>query len=473
MVPSWSRLLSKRTPGSHRPARPPASVALRLEWFEDRVVPAFFPTTYAAGTGPADIITSDFRQTGRIDVAVANITSNNVSVFLNKGDGTGTFAPAVNYPAGPGPVFLAAVDLNGDGLPDIAAANAGGTTVTVLFNNPANPGTFLPPVGLNVGDNVITGVALADLNGDGFNDIVTANYSPTNPEGSLSVLLNNPANPGTFSHPTLYTAGIGPYALAVADFYGDGLPSVAVSDAYSSNVLVLRDNPANPGTLQAAQNVGHITGGAFITGLAAGDLGTGLPSLVTANNDGAGVSVLLNHGGVFAAPVRYAAGTNPLRVTIADFNGDGSKDVLAANFGGTSVSLLLNNGDGTLQPAQNIVAGSQPSGVVVADLQAGGFNDIIVSNFASNNITVLRQDIPGVQTPGPASGSGGAVVQGQSAVGAEGRADPFAGLASAALGLRGPSGQPADGSAAQSDTPWRHVAAHDDLFADPVMGGLT
>jgi hypothetical protein len=292
-----------------------------------------------------------------------------------------------------------------------------------------------------------------------------------------------------------------PYGLAVADYYGDGLPSVAVADAgFTGDVTVLRDDPTNPGALQPFTVVASITttGGAAasLRSVSAADLGTGSPSLVTANFNDASISVLVNNGGAFAAPARYAVGADPIRVTTGDVDGDPAmdNDVVVANFGagGTSmggVSLLLNDGTGTggLQPAQTILAGSamsnRPSGVAIADVEgdilADGLSDVVVSNFASNNVTVL------IQSPGPgpsadsgsdsASAVGSFVAQGQehsAAVGAEGRNDSLSGLTAAELGFHGQSDQAADGGPARPDTAHHQVAVQDSLFVDPVLGGL-
>jgi hypothetical protein len=153
--------------------------------------------------------------------------------------------------------------------------------------------------------------------------------------------------------------------------------------------------------------------------------------------------------------------------------------VVVANYGTPTdpggVSVLLNTGDGTgtLQPAQNFAAGSRPTSVAVADVDGDGLNDVLTSNSAGNNASVLLQIPPG-PAPSTRPGSGGAVaqVQGHSAVGAEGRADPLAGLTAAGLGLHRQSDQATDGSAAQPDTSSHHVAVQEGLFADPVLGGL-
>jgi hypothetical protein len=363
---------------------------LLLERLEERTVPSFIPASYAAGAGAAAVATGDFQGLGggNVDFATANIGNNTVSVFLNRHDGSGTFQPAVNYTVA-SPVDLVAGDLTGDGLPDIVVTNAGSNTVTILSNDPANPGTFQPRVGLAVGGNGPRDVRLADLNGDGFLDIVTANYS----NNTVGVLLNR--GDGTFAPAQTYAAGTAAnsaYALAVGDFYGDGFPSVAVGNPNAGNVTILRGN--GDGTLQPSRVVA--TPG-LVTGLAAGDLGNGHVDLVSANNNTGGITVLLNDGAGNFTPQNYAAGMTPLRVKLGDVNGDGNLDVVTDNFlstGPGNISILYGNGDGTLQAAQNVNSGGdRPSDVAVADVEGDmgvdNLNDLIVPNNVTGNVTVL------------------------------------------------------------------------------------
>jgi hypothetical protein len=78
---------------------------------------------YVTGTWPSSVIAGDFNNDGKIDLAVANSQSNNMSVLL--GNGNGTFQAAVNYPTGTDPESLATADFNGDGKPDIAVGQQG------------------------------------------------------------------------------------------------------------------------------------------------------------------------------------------------------------------------------------------------------------------------------------------------------------------------------------------------------------
>src|SRR5262249_47596370 len=142
--------------------------------------------TYAVGFGPSAIATGDFTGDGHLDLAVANLYSGTVSVLLGNGDGT--FAPQVTYAVGsgsfPGPSAIATGYFTGDGPLDLAVANLYGNTVSVLLGN--GDGAFAPPVTYAVG-NQPDAIVAGDFTGDGHLDLAVANEYG----GTLSVLLGN------------------------------------------------------------------------------------------------------------------------------------------------------------------------------------------------------------------------------------------------------------------------------------------
>ena len=83
---------------------------------------------YATGSGPSSVAIGDLNGDGKPDLATANADANSVSVLLNRGDGS--FEAKLDYRTGRGPVSVAIGDLNGDGKPDLATANTDGATAS-------------------------------------------------------------------------------------------------------------------------------------------------------------------------------------------------------------------------------------------------------------------------------------------------------------------------------------------------------
>src|SRR6266478_2831696 len=84
---------------------------------------------FEVGGYPQSLAMGDFNRDGKIDLAVANNGSNNISILSGKGDGT--FQSAVNFSLGFAPSSIAVGDFNGDGNPDLAVA--GSTNVSVFL----------------------------------------------------------------------------------------------------------------------------------------------------------------------------------------------------------------------------------------------------------------------------------------------------------------------------------------------------
>jgi hypothetical protein len=88
-------------------------------------------------------------------------------------------------------------------------------------------------------------------------------------------------------------------------------------------------------------------------------------------------------------PVDYAVGSYPYDVKAGDFNGDTILDLVTANIGDNTVSVLLGNGDGTFQSAQTSATGIWPEYVAVGDFNEDGKLDLATANQDSWYVTVL------------------------------------------------------------------------------------
>jgi len=338
------------------------------------------PVHFAVDYGLFSVAAGDINGDGKLDLTTANGTSGNVSVLL--GNGNGTFLAPIHVAAGDEPNQVAIGDFNADGRPDLAVANTGSSYVTILLNSSIcslNCGTYSSAVSYTAGTTPRSQAA-GDLDGDGNSDLAIANGGGD----SVSILLGN--GDGTFQTGGSYGAGSAPASVAAGDFNGDGKLDLATANADSDDISILIGN--GDATFQTA--VAHATGN-DPRSIASGDFnGDGKSDLVTANSASNDATVLLGNGdGTFQTAVSYAAGTSANGVAAGDFNGDGKSDLAVANSGSSNISILLGNGDGTFQTAVNFNAGTSPSAIVASDFNGDGKPDLVVANSGSNDISVL------------------------------------------------------------------------------------
>ena len=331
-------------------------------------------SAYPAGDGPTSVFAADVDGDGDLDLATANLWSDNVSALLNNGDGT--YASHSVYPVGRLPRSVFAADLDGDGDLDLMTANEGSDDVSVLLNNV--DGTFAPDSVYPVGGSLWS-VFAADLDGDGDLDLATANRS----SDDVSVLLNY--GDGTFAPHSVYPAGPDPRSIFAADLDGDGDADLATANRDAHNVSVLLNNGDGTFASHSDYPVGNYPNSIF-----AADLdGDGDLDLATANHGN--VSVLLNDGdGSFAAHSVYPVAYEAYSVFAADVDGDGDLDLTTANRAAQNVSVLLNNGDGTFAPHLVYPVDDFPLSVFPADVDGDGDLDLATGNYNSDYVSILN-----------------------------------------------------------------------------------
>ncbi len=357
--------------------------------------------TYVVGADPVAIVSGDFNDDGRIDLAVADPStdpdsSGTVSVLLGNGDGT--FQPQVTYAAGISPRAIVTGDFNGDGRTDLAVVDYGSSakgysngSVSVLLGN--GDGTFQQQVGYAVGT-APTPIAAGDFNGDGRTDLAVAQGEFGQP-GSVSVLLGN--GDGTFQPQVIYPVGQGPGGIVIGDFNEDGRTDLAVanqnwSEGSGGTVSVLLGNGDGTFQPQIAYPVGSSS--SYPMGITAGDFnGDGHTDLALADIFDNNVSVILGNGdGTFQPQVTYAVGNWPDAIAAGDFNGDGRTDLATANQTDSTVSVLLGRGDGTFTAPGQVVTTPHATPLVV-DVNGDGTADLMVIDSAGN--ILYRQGVPG------------------------------------------------------------------------------
>ncbi len=339
---------------------------------------------FSTGTTPQAAAVADFNGDGNPDLATANYTSNTVTVLLGNGFGGFVEAGGSPFATGLNPAAIVIADFNGDGKPDIAVANSGASSVTVLLGNGSGGFTAAAGSPFAVGSEPI-GIVAADFNRDGKADLVTAN----NLDQSLTVLLGTGSGGFVTARGSPALLGSAPVAIASGDFDLDGKADI-VTAAFTGKVSVIFGNGAG-----GFSNVRSFAAGTTPQFVAVADLnGDGKPDLVTANFGGNNVSVLLGDGSGGFAPAPgspVTVGTNPRAVALVDLNGDGKPDILTANVGNDTLSVLLGTGSGTFTAAGGspFAAGSTPFALATGDFNSDGRTDVAVVNVGASFVTLL------------------------------------------------------------------------------------
>ena len=270
--------------------------------------------------------------------ATFGIQNDNVSLFIGNGDGS--FGDQVTLLESSIPSSGIVGDFNGDGFDDIAIANnifEGGfftgyelvkSQVSVLLSN--NDGTFNRVDTDIQDDNSI--LAVADLNGDDNQDIVTQE----------AVHLGN--GDGTFDNPILLAESFS--ILVPADFNGDGSIDL-VANSYS--------NTSYSNTV----------------------------SILLGNGDGT-----FNDGGVLISDINLSD------IDVADYNDDGIEDIALLNFEENNLAISLGNGNGTFQEAVKFSVDDDPTKIATGDFENNGSKDIAV--VSRNGISILLNSISNI-----------------------------------------------------------------------------
>ena|GEM_PF-3760460 len=306
---------------------------------------------------------------------------------------TTQFLPAVQYTS---PITLGGIvsgDFNGDGAIDLLSVYQ--NTVVAYPNN--GFGVFGQPVTTTLkGPINIYGLATADFNHDGKSDLALSYQDPNTGDYRLDILLSD-AKGGFQPFAHYIASAIG--QILVTDLNKDNIPDLVVSDTQLSVLTVLLGH--GDGTFSAMSMPVGTSGHA---GLGAEDFnGDGNRDLVVTDLDTSQISVLFGNGdGTFAAPVDYSFGTGLKRFDLVtgDFNGDQKPDVAVADGYNNTLGVFLNNGSGVFRPViTDQLNPSIPVGVQrpepnlrTADVNGDGTLDLVFADW-SNSVVDVR---PGV-----------------------------------------------------------------------------
>ena len=345
--------------------------------------------SYPVGTTPIAVTTADFNRDGKLDLAVANRDSANVSVLLGKGDGT--FNAATNFVTGNGPQFVTAADFNRDGKPDLAVANSAAGTVTILPGDGSGgfgSGLTLTP---SASPRVLVN---GDFNNDNKPDLAVG-------AGTIvAVFLGDGA--GGFAAPVSSPTDILQTGYAMADFNGDGKLDLATTGVVRDVVNVMIGDGAGRFGTPTQFNVFAVNGNATTTLrpvlVNAADFNNdGRADLLTANQNGT-VSLLLGSGtgefrsasfGATNLPAHAVTGRTPVSLVVEDFDGDGNPDAATGSSVEGAVTMLFGDGAGRVDTT---IVPNLNGGVATADFNRDGKFDLLSGGNATRGFAASFGD---------------------------------------------------------------------------------
>ncbi len=316
-------------------------------------------TTTSPGASPVN--------TSKISV----FASANFSGILTANPATGTVSITDAKPVGNYTITVSAFSASG--------ARTAKTFSLIVKNAECSDGRFNGNTLIPVDRPNLTGLAIADFNGDGNQDLAASHIG----YNSVSIYLGD--GNGGFIDSTEEGVSSHPYALAVGDFDRDGNQDFMVTNE-GANLVAIRLGYGN-GTFYSMPNVSVGTGPA---GIALADFNNdGKLDFVTANYNSNSVSIRLGDGsGNFSGTTNLPVGLYPESVSVGDFNSDGKQDFVVANSGSNSVSIRLGNGIGGFSAVTDVSVGLSPFSVVVGDFNNDGKQDLAAANHSSNSVSV-------------------------------------------------------------------------------------
>ena len=341
--------------------------------------PLFFPAVLrSVPTLPWSVVARDFDGDGVLDLAVAGAYGHS-EVVLGYGDGT--FGPSLGLPVGGpcsgcDPPGVTTGDFNRDGVINLALIG----TYNLQLMNGGGDGTFRQGTVVDAGWvlKMVPPVA-PDFNADGLLDVVSAGGD------KVIVWLGN--GDGTLRPGEQYDAAASPFGIITADFNGDGLPDISVACELAGGFDVLLNR--GDGTFGSATYY-PLLGVAFDT--AAADLdGDGILDIAGVSQRGLRIYFGRGDGTFGRSRDLPIHNEEPTAVRVADIDGDGRTDVAFSATYRSTISVLLGRGNGTFAENGFYPTGnnSRPRGFVLEDLNRDAHLDVVTADVGRGSISVL------------------------------------------------------------------------------------
>jgi len=361
----------------------------------------------AAIPSPSHVAVADLDLDGLPDVVSASPSANRMAVFIQR-PGTGlpsTPDHLLSAPAGPiGPLHVSTADIDRDGRPDLVSANAG-DDLSVFFSDPFDGGFGSDPLVLDAGGDLAGPVRTlpVDLDFDGLMDLVVANEAGNN----VALLLQRRA--GVFSSASRLGSTMetdGPEGLAVADLDGDGDLDIVSANAFEHTLTVFHQFSPAVYSPSPSLTIGSPSETQGVRSVATGDLDGDLRiDIVAASYSSGSLAVFQQEddGGFPVAPdatLGWSSLSTPTSVVVEDLDGDGDLDIACTDDGADVVAIFPNEGGGSFASVPSLIGGPGFTGgavhLVAADVDGDGRTDLMSANRDDDTFAIFLQDAFGV-----------------------------------------------------------------------------
>lgn len=332
---------------------------------------------FSTSFSPQRVASGDLNGDGRADIITANQTSDGVSVLLGNGDGT--LQAKTDYATGDNPREFKLADLDGDTDLDLVVGHFGADYHAILLNNGSGAFTAQTPAFTYNDGNCL----LADFNRDGMLDLL----SSVNGEAFFSFGL-----PGAKfdTRSQVIIPRMGPRDFELADINADGWTDVVIANVTSNTVEIAYGQPG--GRLVPSNSVPI---GRQVTALTVAALnhdGVLDLAVVTERPEfppaGSSNQLHILHGngaGGFVAQAPITLADRPGDVLAGDLNGDGRTDLLVIHFFIDSAAPFLGQADGSFTSAPLLSFGGRPNDYVIRDLNGDGRVDLVARVFVATD----------------------------------------------------------------------------------------
>jgi gliding motility-associated-like protein len=379
---------------------------------------------FDAETGLYDLCSCDFDGDKKVDIATANDNSSSITLLANTSAGPGLAAISFNKIStllNTRSLHTTCGDLNGDGKPDLIISEGGSTGDRLFIFQNASTGignfTFTSQA-IKLTGKKVKRVKIADLDLDGKPELIVTNQS-----GNTLTVLVNQSTPTTISFTntpiTITIAGAASTdGLAIDDLNGDRFPEIVTSQflTATSNLYILKNN-STLGNISMG-NLTTLSIGGTVVNVKVGDLdGDMKADIAVTQLLGSAIAVFLNQSAAgnlaFSAPNVITTDDRPWGIDFGDLDGDGKTDIAIASLTKKSLTILNNEstpGNLSFQTTVKVTTFINRH-LNIGDVDGDAKPDIAFTSIDDNNngipaskISILRNTVclkPDVTPTGP------------------------------------------------------------------------